>query len=89
MLSSFPEFARRIITAVISFDISSSFRSSRFLLNGIPVSLNSSCAPGPFPVTPGMYGEVDHSNALLRGLVAGYRTIPFLIVRSWASLTIC
>ncbi len=46
-------------------------------------------APGPLPVTPGMYGDVDHSSARLSGLVAGYRTSPFFIFRLWVSLTIC
>ena len=60
-----------IMTAVISFDISSSDRSSRDLSKLIPVSLRISIAPGPLPVTPGMYGEVVHSSARLSGLVAG------------------
>jgi len=64
-------FALRIMTAVISFDISSSDKSSRDLSKLIPVSRRISIAPGPLPVTPGIYGEVDHSSARLRGLVAG------------------
>jgi len=81
--------ARRIITAVISFDISSSLRSSRDFSYWMLVSLRISIAPGPLPVTPGMKGLVDHSSALLRGRVAGYITRPFLILRSCVSLTIC
>ncbi len=66
-----PCCARLIIIAVTSFDISSSESSINVLSYGILVSLRISIAPGPEPVTPGMYGDVDHSNALLRGLVAG------------------
>ena len=71
MSSGLLSWALLIMTAVISFDISFSFNSKSVLLFGIPVSLRSSIAPGPLPVTPGMYGCVDHSSALRRGLVAG------------------
>jgi len=64
-------WARRTITAVISFDISSSVSSSRVFSYWIPVSLRISIAPGPEPVTPGMNGFVDHSSARRSGLVAG------------------
>jgi len=64
-------WARLIITAVISFDISFSFNSSRLFSYAIPVSRRISIAPGPLPVTPGIYGDVDHSNARRSGLVAG------------------
>ncbi len=60
-----------IMTAVINFDISPSLSSRRVFSYGMPVSRRISIAPCPLPVTPGMYGDVDHSSARRKGLVAG------------------